>query len=86
MKLPWSTYILEHNWRSTSGSGIPATAAQLLSVLLSCRAQARWNRLLKEEGAGLARSSLRQQKAVKKQRILEKNRRDCRLSVHIREC
>lgn len=27
MKLPWSTYILKCNQKSTSGSGIPASAA-----------------------------------------------------------
>lgn len=72
MKLPQRAYILKHNQRSASGSGIPATAAQLLSMLLSRRAQAGWKRLPKEEGARLASSPLRQQKAVKRERILEK--------------
>lgn len=72
MKLLWSTYILKRNWRSKSGHRTPATAARSLSMLLSSRAQAGWNTLLKEEGAGQASSPLRQQKAVKRERILEK--------------
>jgi len=72
MKLSWIACILKHNRRHTSGSRTPATAARLLSMLLSCRAQAGWNRLLKAAGAGLASSPLRQQKAVQRERILEK--------------
>lgn len=75
MKLSQSTYILEHDQRNTSGSRTPATAARLLSMLLSCRAQAGRYRLLKEEGMGLAISPLRQEKAVKRERILEKRLR-----------
>lgn len=72
VKLPWNTYILKQDQRGTSGSGTPATAAPSLSTLQSCRTQAAWDRPPKEEGAGQASSPMQQQKAVKRQRILER--------------
>lgn len=57
-------YIPKCNQRSTSGSGIPASAARPLSMLQTRRARAGWNSLPKGEGTGLASSPLRQQKAT----------------------